>query len=94
MTTKTGSFNRPWVELEPNRPPKVDDHYKYWGNPPRKLSDRCEYWLRQIVERNWLPNRRWRGECYDCRANWLGVYIWEYQNVLLPILRMKEEALS
>jgi hypothetical protein len=84
--SKTGSGGGPWVELEAPRPPKVEDHYKYWGDPPPETSERCKWWLRQI-ERGWKPNRRVRAECYDCSAEWYGIYIWEFTELICPALQ-------
>jgi hypothetical protein len=70
------------------KPPKVSDGERYWGSAPPQLSDRCQYWVRQI-ERGWWPNRWYWRECYSCRADILGVYIWENQNVIEPLLREK-----
>lgn len=82
---KTGSLGRPWVALEQPRPPAVEDRYAYWSDPPPVLSARCRYWARQI-EQGWLPNRRWRAECYDCSAALYGVYLWEYLEVIEPMI--------
>jgi hypothetical protein len=73
------------VQLEP-KPAAVDDHYRYSDSAPPELSARCHYWVRQI-ERGWLPNRAWRTEGYDTASESLyGVYIWEYLNVLMPLV--------
>ena len=82
---KTGSLGRPWVYLERPKPPPVEDRYRFWIKPPAKLSPRCVYWRRQI-ERGWLPNSRILGEGYDGCAQWFGVYIWEWLNVLWPLI--------
>jgi hypothetical protein len=73
------------VELERPKPPRVDDHYRFWGSPPPELSERCRYWLRQI-ERGWLPNRRISGEGYDASAEWYGIYIWELTEQIWPAI--------
>ena len=83
--SRTGSGGGPWVDLERPKPPKVDDHYAYWLEPPPQLSERCQYWIRQI-ERGWCPNRRWSQEGYDSSAKLYGVWIWEYCNVISPAL--------
>lgn len=87
---KTGSVGQPWVEIEQPKPARVDDRYQYWTEPPPARSLRCEYWVRQIG-RGWMPNRRISGECYDCSAEWYGVYIWEYLNVLYPLISERRE---
>lgn len=35
----------------------------------------------------WRPNRRIRQMCYDCSAEFYGVWLWEYLNVLAPLLQ-------
>lgn len=86
--TKTGGRGGAWIALEP-KPPRVADHYEYWGDEPPERSERCAYWLRQI-ERGWRPNRRIAAECYDCSAQWYGVWIWEYVWAINPALRAAE----
>lgn len=82
---KTGGGGVAWVAIESPKPSRVDDRYRYWGNEPPELSERCRYWLRQI-ERGWRPNRRISIEGYDASAEWYGVYIWEYLYILRPRL--------
>lgn len=82
---KTGSEGRPWIELDRPKPPKVDDVETYWPKPPPEPSEACMYWVRQI-RRGWLPNRRISGEGYYTSAEWYGVWIWEYINVLFPLI--------
>jgi hypothetical protein len=64
------------VQLD-QKPPAVDDIYRYWSDQPPDRSERCAYWLAQI-DKGWLPNKRLRAECRDCSASILGVYLWEY----------------
>ncbi|MBB3041188.1 hypothetical protein [Nocardioides soli] len=82
---KTGGGGGKWVAYDSPKPPAVADHYAFWGDAPPTRSERCAWWVRQI-ERGWRPNRRIAGECYDCSAEWYGVYIWEYLNVIAPAL--------
>lgn len=82
---KTGGGGGMWVELERPKPPRVADHYTYWGDEPPEVSARCQYWLRQI-ERGWRPNGEISSKCYDCSAEWFGVYIWEWTNLIWPKL--------
>ncbi|WP_280420031.1 hypothetical protein [Nocardia carnea] len=82
---RTGSAGRPWIELERPKPPKITDEMLYWADRPPELSERCRYWVRQL-ERGWLPNRRISMKCYHCSAVWYGVYLWEYLNVLAPLI--------
>lgn len=86
---RTGSEGRPWVQLEKPKPPRIpDDEERYWGQPPPTPSERCVYWVRQI-ERGWLPNRHISMNGYHTSAIWYGVYIWEYLNILYPLIESK-----
>lgn len=89
MIGKTGGGGGVWIELESPKPPKVEDHYEYWGEAPPERSQRCEYWVRQI-ERGWRPNRR-IPDCYCCGSEWHGVYIWEYLHIIRPLLNAKRK---
>jgi hypothetical protein len=73
----------PGLAAVTERPPAVDDRYRYWAQPPSVPSPRCEYWL-QRIEQGWRPNRRIRGMGYDEAAEWYGVYIWEYLHKIAP----------
>jgi hypothetical protein len=88
--TKTGSDGRPWVILDSPKPPRVTDIEDWWADPPPVLSDRCWYWMRQI-ERGWMPNRRISGEGYYGSADWYGVWIWEWLNIIHPLIAVKRE---
>lgn len=88
---KTGGWNTPWVILERPKPPKVADRYLYWSDAPPEPSPRCLYWLRQI-DLGWRPNRHIQNCCYDCSAEWYGVYIWEYLNRIRPRLERLRHA--
>jgi hypothetical protein len=45
------------------------------------------WWLERINgEEQWRPNRRVRLMGYDEKAEWFGVYLWEYLEVLAPLL--------
>lgn len=90
MPKKTGGEGTDWVILEKPKPPRVEDHYQYWGEAPPEPSQRCIYWVRQI-ERGWRPNRR-IPDCYCCGSEWHGVYIWEYLNVIRPLLDTKRKS--
>lgn len=87
---KTGGGNTDWVEYDSPKPPPVDDSYRYWGDAPPELSDRCLWWVRQI-SRGWQPNKHIRRECRDCSAQWYGVYLWEFINVIYPALKDMEK---
>lgn len=83
---KLGGEGLPRIDFDSPKPPRVKDHYKYWGDPPPELSERCQWWVRHI-EKGWRPNRRIRAECYDCSAEWYGIYIWEFIEVICPALQ-------
>lgn len=83
---KTGGEGGEWVEYDSPKPPPVEDIYKYWADPPPELSDRCKWWIRQMVN-GWRPNRHMRGECSDCSAEWYGIYLWEFINVICVVLK-------
>lgn len=83
--SKTGGMSTAWVTLESPKPPPVQGHCQYWQDPPPAPSPRCEYWVRQI-QRGWRPNRRIRMEGYYSSAEWYGIYIWEYLNVISPMI--------
>ena len=69
-----------------HKPPPVDDQYTYWTEPPSQLSPRVEYWLRRLADGTWTPNKYFNRECNQCRASWLGVYVWEYDHIIGPAL--------
>lgn len=83
---KTGGWGLPWVTLESPKPPRVD-RYAYWGTAPDEPSPRCVFWLRQIG-RGWRPNCHIQRMGYDESAEWYGVFMWEYLNVLAPRLSL------
>lgn len=82
---KTGAEGRQWVEYDSPKPPPVLDRYAYWAEEPPERSMRCSWWVRQI-ERGWLPNNRINTMGYDEKSEWFGVWIWEYINVLYPMI--------
>jgi hypothetical protein len=87
---KTGTGGSPWVVLETPRPPRVADHYAFWRDPPPMMSARCWWWLRQI-QRGWRPPRRVRYMGYDSTAQWYGVFMWEYLNLIYPATELPRE---
>lgn len=87
---KVGGWGGPWVELEKPKPPKVANVQEYWEHRPPVLSLRCRYWVRQIVVVGWRPSRRISCEGYHGSAEWYGVYLWEYLNVVYPLLHALE----
>lgn len=69
-----------------HKPPAVDDVTIYWDEPPHELSPRVEYWLRRLTEGTWVPHHEFNALGYDDRAEYLGVYLWEYFNIIYPVL--------
>lgn len=85
---KTGGWGGPWIDLEP-KPARVNHVEGCWRDRPGMLSQRCVYWVRQIL-RGWRPSRRISGEGYYAAAEWYGVWLWEYLHVLFPLLNALE----
>lgn len=67
-------------------PPRVADVEEYWTtHPPVGPSPRCIAWVQRIRD-GWRPNRRITSLGYYTSAEFFGVYIWEYLNVIYPML--------
>ncbi len=89
------SFSETWARTRQRiacrrkvAPPRVDTYSngeKYWTTPPPLWSSRLHWWLERI-EAGWRPGRRICRLGYYCKAEYFGVYIWEYLNVLSPRL--------
>jgi hypothetical protein len=58
---------------------------RYWLEPPPESSPRLSHWLAKVAA-GWQPNRRISGMGYYEAAEWYGVYIWEWLNVLRPAI--------
>lgn len=69
--------------------PRVKDVTLHWGEQPPEPSVRLTEWVEKI-KAGWRPNRRIHGLGYHESAEWYGVYIWEYLNVLMPLIREME----
>lgn len=76
--------------VKPLSPPKVADEQAYWTSPPPEPSARCEWWRKQFAE-GWRPNRRVSQMGYHEAANFYGVYIWEYLNVISQLERAPDQ---
>lgn len=61
------------------------NRYDYWTERPPMPSPNLLKWQKKI-EDGWVPNARISSMGYDESAEFFGVYIWEYINVLLPLL--------
>lgn len=66
-------------------PPRVDNIETFWQHAPPERSPRCAHWLTRF-DAGWRPNRRIAGMGYYESAEYYGVYIWEYINVISPRL--------
>lgn len=67
-------------------PPRVAHVQEYWTtHPPVGPSARCLAWVQRIRE-GWRPNRRISTFGYSEAADFYGVYIWEYLEVIGPML--------
>lgn len=82
---KTGGGGGPWIEFDSPKPPRVTDHYDTSLEGSGIVSDRCQWWIRQI-NRGWRPNRRTLRCCWDCNSEWMGIYGWEYIEYIWPLL--------
>jgi hypothetical protein len=69
-----------------NVPPRVKDVTEYWTKPPPEPSARLLYW-RERFAKGWRPNIRIAKMGYHEKAEFYGVYIWEYLNELTNIGR-------
>lgn len=66
-------------------PPRVVNIDVYWTNPPPEPSQRCIWWEHRIKD-GWRRNKRIGKMGYHESAAYFGVYIWEWLNVLAPLL--------
>lgn len=69
-----------------HKPPAVRDAGAYVLTPPPVLSPRVEYWLRRFSDQTWKPNRRLRRADHETPGRHLGVYLWEYWNLIVPAM--------
>lgn len=67
-------------------PARVDNIERYWSEPPPERSPRCTWWVARI-DAGWRRNRRLSAMGYYTSAAYFGVYIWEWCEVLWPMLR-------
>ncbi|MEU1434043.1 hypothetical protein ABZ438_08080 [Streptomyces sp. NPDC005786] len=68
-----------------HKPPAVTDPEQHWNTPPPAPSARCQYWIRRHRDGTWHPNRLIRREGYHSAAEHLGIWIWEYLNLIRPL---------
>ncbi len=76
--------------MKPPAPPRVDNLEDYWSQPPPVYSERCQWWISRI-EGGWRPGKRVSCLGYYSKAEFYGVYIWEYLNVLSPMLHRRDD---
>jgi len=69
-----------------HKPPPVDDATAYWVTVPPVISPRCNYWISRHHAGTWRSNRWVRRQNYHGAAEWLGVWIWEYLNMIRPLI--------
>lgn len=66
-------------------PPRVNSIEEYWGEDAPVMSARCAYWMQRIAG-GWRPSKRIRSLGYYGSADYFGVYISEWLNVLSPMI--------
>lgn len=81
------------IDMRRAAPQRVSDPEKYWADAPPEESERCTWWVSRIRE-GWRGNTRIRTMGYYEAAHYFGVYIWEYLEVISPMLRDLEQELS
>lgn len=76
--------------MKPPTPTKVKDCTEYWTTPPPNPSARCTYWVERI-KNGWRPNRRVNQMGFGEASLFFGIYVWEYRNVIIPLMEEKED---
>jgi hypothetical protein len=61
------------------------DIQQYWTFPPPEPSASLVKWVDKI-QKGWRPNSRIKGLGYYSSSEFYKVYIWEYINVIYPLL--------
>ena len=74
-------------------PPRVDNSLdsRYYTELPAEQSARCTYWVKKIAA-GWRPNKRINKLGYSEAAQYFGVYVSEYINVIAWALRELDES--
>lgn len=69
-------------------PPRIKypEFERYWVYSPPERSARCAFWVERI-QAGWRGNRRIHSLDYYSSAEYYGIYIWEYWNVIWPLLK-------
>jgi hypothetical protein len=87
---------RTMTEAAYDRPPPVEDPFRYSSEPPPEMwSPRLQYWVlrRSLFSPTMFGKDRWRPNRHIRRLNDVdsarryGIYVWEWVNMLGPILR-------
>ena len=63
--------------------------YEYWSEPPPEPSPKLAKWIEKICS-GWKPNRRISVMSYEEASEFYDVYIWEYFNVIQPLIKEME----
>lgn len=58
---------------------------------PPAPSPRLAWWLYRVVWEDWRPNRRLHQLGRDESAEFFGITVWEYCNVLYPVLAWQDD---
>jgi len=69
-----------------NKPNRVENVEEFWSDAPPTPSPRLVYWQARI-DAGWRPNKRISKMGYYNAAEFFGVWIWEYINVIAPRLQ-------
>lgn len=65
----------------------------YWEDLPKQLTPKCQLWVKRINE-GWRPNRRISSLGYHESAEFYGVYIAEFLQVISPLLEQNPSRAS
>lgn len=72
--------------MKPTRPPRVRDAEEFRDRPPPEASSRLLHWFREFQAGRWVENRRFRREGTVTKALILGIYVWEYLEIVSPMI--------
>ena len=77
------------MSRNPNHPPprvEVEHCSPQDYEKPAEVSERCLWWLKRFEE-GWRPSRRIGMMALTDSAEFFGITIWEYMNVIRPMER-------
>lgn len=66
------------------------NRYDYWTERPPIPSPNLAKWVAKI-KAGWWPNSRIGCMGYDEKCHFFGIYLWEYFNVILPLMEQQIE---